>query len=334
VSPATRERLLGAEAAFERLVTIPLLAGIALVLVLAPLVLLLLTRLGKVSGPLRVELWQRYTSWLVLTALMLLPILLGPAWTIAAVLALSLLCYREFARATGLFREKLISLLVVLGIVVVAFASLDNWYHFFLALGPLTVAVIAAAAVVEDRPKGYTQRVGLGVFAFLLFGVCLGHLGFLANDRGYRPMLILILLAVELNDVFAFLVGKPLGRYKLAPNTSPNKTVAGALGALVLTTALVVAVGHFAFADTAMAQLSNLVGLGLLISVVGQLGDLTLSSIKRDIGIKDMGVTIPGHGGLLDRFNSLLLVAPAVYHYVKYVNDVGVGQPTRILTGG
>ena len=73
--------------------------------------------------------------------------------------------------------------------------------------------------------------------------------------------------------------------------------------------------------------------LGVLVSVAGQFGDLTLSSIKRDIGIKDMDVIIPGHGGLLDRFDSTLLVAPVAFHYVNYFAGPGPDPPVCILTG-
>jgi phosphatidate cytidylyltransferase len=255
-------------------------------------------------------------------------------WTILGIGLLSLLCYREYARATGLFREKTISLMVVLGILLITFSILDNWYRFFVALSPLTIAALAAAAILADRPKGYIQRVALGTFGFALFGACLGHLGYLANDENYRPLLLLTLVTVELNDVFAYISGKTLGRRKLAPNTSPNKTIGGAVGALVLTTLLVVALGWFVFRGTVLASLGHLIFLGILISVVGQLGDLMLSSIKRDLGLKDMAATIPGHGGLLDRFDSVLLVAPAVFHYVNYFVGVGVDQPVRIWTGG
>jgi len=128
---------------------------------------------------------------------------------------------------------------------------------------------------------------------------------------------------VELNDIFAFCCGKFFGRRKLAPQTSPGKTWGGALGAFVLTTALFAAVGASAFAGTVLATPVHLLTMGALLSFTGQLGDLVISSVKRDIGIKDMGATIPGHGGLLDRFDSLLFVGPALFHYVNYF--VGVG---------
>jgi phosphatidate cytidylyltransferase len=335
LNPATRERLFGYKHAFDHPVTRWMTLAIVVVLVIAPLVIVLLARLGRVGPSQRQELMRRYTSWLVIIPLMLVPILLGAAWTMAMVAVLSLLCYREYARATGLFREKMISLVVVLGIFVITFAVVDRWYTFFMALFPLTVGVIAAAAILADQPKGYIQRVALGVLGFTLFGAALGHLGYIANDRDYRPILLMVILAVEANDVFAYIAGKTLGHRKLAPNTSPNKTVGGALGALVLTTVLVAGLGHYVFAETPLDRWTQLVTLGIIVSVVGQLGDLMLSSIKRDLGIKDMGATIPGHGGLLDRFDSLILVAPAVFHYVNYI--VGIGQPpepVRIITGG
>ena len=147
-------------------------------------------------------------------------------------------------------------------------------------------------------------------------------------------MLFLLLFSVEMNDVFAYVVGKSCGRHRLAPVTSPGKTIEGAIGALALTTLLVTIIGHYVFQGTVLDRLDRLFILGLIISVVGQLGDLMLSSVKRDLGIKDMGVTLPGHGGLLYRFDSLILVAPAVFHYVGYFVGVGLDQVPRIMTGG
>jgi phosphatidate cytidylyltransferase len=328
------ERLFGYDQAFAHPVTIAVTAALAGVLLLVPLIISLLAKRGRIGTGQHKELMLRYYSWLVLIPLLLGPMLLGAAWTILGVGVLSLLCFREYARATGLFREWTISFMVVAGILAITFAEFDNWYRLFVALTPLTIASIAAAAILADRPKGYIQRVALGLFGFTLFGTCLGHIGYLANDSNYRPLLLLILLAVEMNDVFAYVTGNTLGRRKLVVNTSPNKTIRGAIGALVLTTLLVLAIGWFVFRGTVLANGVHLVVLGLLVSLVGQFGDLMLSSIKRDLGIKDMAATIPGHGGLLDRFDSLLLAAPAVFHYVNYFVGVGVDQPIRIFTGG
>jgi phosphatidate cytidylyltransferase len=331
---ATWQRLFGFRHAFDDPVTVVLTLAVAALLLLAPLLIFSTTRAAKSTADKRKELWDRYRSWIWLVLLILTPILAGAFWTIVAVATLSFLCYREYARITGLFRERTISLIVVIGILFLTFAELDSWYRLFVALFPLTVALIAIGGLIADQPKGYIQRVGLGVLGFALFGSALGNLGYMANDWNYRPILLLILCSVELNDIFAYICGHLFGHRKFVPNTSPNKTVGGALGALVLTTPLVAVIAHFIWRDTALDSAIRLIGLGIIISVVGQFGDLMLSSIKRDLGLKDTAKLIPGHGGLLDRFDSLILVAPAVFHYVNYFVGFAAGQPERIFTGG
>ena len=114
------------------------------------------------------------------------------------------------------------------------------------------------------------------------------------------------------------------------------------MGGVVLTMLLVMAIGPLIFPEdyrdshgiTASQELRYSAQLGLIIAVVGLLGNLTLSSLKRDLGIKDFGSVIPGHGGLLDRFDSLILVAPAAFHFLNYVAGVGIREPFQIITGG
>ncbi len=320
--------------AFDHPATVVIVSLVAVVLGLGYAVTLLLHRSGRIDEKLYRELMARLFSWALLVPMIMTPLLLGPGWWMAAVLALALLCYREFARLTGLFREHMLSLVVVSGIVLVHFAAFDHWYGFFAALAPLTVITIVAVAVIPDQPSGYIQRVALAIFAFLLFGVCFGHLAYIANDQLYRPILLMLIVTVEMNDVFAYVSGKLFGRRRLAPRTSPGKTVAGALGAMAGTTVLVTIFGGWIFRATIIAQPFNLLLLGIIISVAGQLGDLTLSSIKRDLGVKDAGSLLPGHGGLLDRFDSLILVAPAFFHYIGYFQGFGLDQPVRILSGG
>jgi phosphatidate cytidylyltransferase len=139
---------------------------------------------------------------------------------------------------------------------------------------------------------------------------------------------------VEINDIFAFCCGKTLGRHKLCPGTSPGKTVEGAVGAVVLTTALFTLLSGSVFAGTPMSALHLRVGLGVLLSITGQCGDLVMSSIKRDVGTKDFATLLPGHGGFLDRFDSLIFVGPVVLHVVGYIQGIGLDQPVRVFTGG
>jgi phosphatidate cytidylyltransferase len=316
--------------AFSHPATIGITAFLAALLAITPAIIEILQRLGKLTPKLRKELYERYFSWLVIVPLMVVPILLGRLWTIGALGLLSLFAYREFARATGFFRNRLLSATVVLGILLMISAMADHWYGFFVALPSLMISLLVIVAVLADQPKGYLQRVALAVFGFALFGVCLGHIGYFANDKSYRPILLLILLCVEINDVFAFCCGKVFGRRKLAPMTSPGKTWGGALGAFVLTTGLFAAIGSSVFAGTVLAAPVHLLTMGAILSFTGQLGDLVISSVKRDLGIKDMAATIPGHGGLLDRFDSLLFVGPALFHYISFFLGVGLDQPVRI----
>jgi phosphatidate cytidylyltransferase len=315
-------------------VTRGILAAVAAVLVISTVIIAGLGMTGKVSPALRKELWLRLGSWMVLLPLMLGPVVAGRVYTIAAVTTLGLLCLREYDRATGLFREPLITGVVAFCVLVVNFASLDHWYGFFVALWPLSVGLITIASIPSDRPKGYIQRTGLGIFAYMLFGAGLAHLGFMANDPNYRPFVLLLITAVAFNDVLAFTCGKTIGGPKLLPHTSPGKTISGALGALIGTSALVAVIAHYIFTGTRIDHPQWLIALGMLVSIGGQAGDLMLSSIKRDLGIKDMGTVIPGHGGLLDRFNSLLLVAPATFHLVYFFVGFGDDMPSRVFTGG
>ena len=333
MSQITRERLFGFRHAFDDRVTVVLTLTVLILLLLTPLLIFIVTRVANSTRDKRKELWDRYRSWIWLALFILIPILAGAFWTILAVATLSFLCYREYARITGLFRERTISLIVVIGILLITFSVLDNWYRLFVALFPLTVALIASGGLIPDQPKGYIQRVGLGLLGFARFGSALGHLGYMANEWNYRPIVLLIICAVELNDIFAYICGHVFGHRKFVPNTSPNKTVGGALGAIVLTTPLVALGAHFVWSSTVLDTPVRLLGLGIIVSVVGQFGDLMLSSIKRDLGLKDTAKLIPGHGGILDRFDSLILVAPAVFHYVNYFVGFAAGQPQKIFGG-
>jgi phosphatidate cytidylyltransferase len=277
---------------------------------------------GKLKPEKSRELKLRMWSWAAIILIFMVPISAGQVPVMVAMTALSLFCFNEYARAVGLFREKTMYAICAVGILLVNLAAADRWYNFFNALSILTCVVLSGLGIWKDQPKGYTQRVGLAVFGFMFFGYGLAHVSYLANDPNFRGIITFLILSTELNDVFAYVTGHLFGRKKLAPNTSPGKTIAGSIGALILTTALAGCVGPLIFAGTQMANVWLCLPLGLIISTSGQLGDLMLSSVKRDIGVKDLGSVIPGHGGFLDRFDSLVLVAPAAFHFINYFNGI------------
>jgi len=315
-------------------VTFWIAVSLVTVLAFTPVLFLALEKAGRLTPALKSDLWTRYRSWLFLVPLIVGPVLCGRLPAALGVGVLAVACYREFARAVGLFRHRAISAVVTLGILLTTFAVADRWYGFFMALTSLTVSLIVIVALFADEPRGYIQRVALGMFAFVLFGICLGHLGYFANYPRGLPLLLAIILCVELNDIFAYCSGKLFGRRKLAPQTSPNKTLGGALGALLLTSGLFAFLVHCILPGTPLDRPAHLLTLGFLLSLTGQWGDLVMSSIKRDLGIKDMAATIPGHGGLLDRFDSLLFVGPALFHYIRYFGQVDVEAATRVFSGG
>jgi phosphatidate cytidylyltransferase len=327
--------LFDADRVLDDPVTTSILLAIAMLLALTAPAARLLFALRWIDDRLYEDVMRRWQSWLWLVLLMVIPLLLGQIWVMGTVAVISVLCYGEYARATGLAKEKVIHGVIILAIAAVTFAVMAHEAELFFAAAALSVALIAIVTIAQDRPQGFLQRLGPALLGFLLFGYFLGYLGYIANDRHYRPILLLIVLSVELNDVFAFCIGKGIGGRRLIPNTSPAKTVAGSVGALALTMLLVVGLGRLVFAGTPADRLDYLLILGAMISILGQFGDLLVSAIKRDLGIKDMGSVVPGHGGLLDRFDSLVLVAPAVFHYLSWqLGPLGSGPHERLFTGG
>ncbi len=292
-------------------------------LLLAGLLLGLLRLSGHdVSSPLRT-----YRGWLIMIPIVLGTLLLGREATIVGVSLLAVFGFREFARATGLYEDWWLTGIVYLAIFALGAVSLvtdprldqPGWYGFFMALPTFVIALILLVPVLRNRAQGELQKVALAIFGFIYFGWMFMHLGFLANTSNAYGYLLFLIFAVEINDVAAFTFGKAFGKRKLREHISPNKTLAGSIGAitvsLLLPWLLWFSFPHF---NPALLILT-----GLIVGIGGQLGDLVISYIKRDIGIKDMGATIQGHGGILDRVDSMIFVAPIFFHMVRWFNGAG-----------
>ncbi|MBK1829023.1 phosphatidate cytidylyltransferase [Haloferula rosea] len=289
------------------------LAGAAIAaLVVGWIVTVSLHRLGRTSPGLHHELVLRLRTWTLIIPATTLPILLGPVGIAAALLALGFVCFREFARAVGIHLDRFLLTSVLTGLVMVAIAIARHDSQLLLLSAPVVGLLTAGTSVFKDQPHGYLKRVGLTNLGFMLCGLWPGHLGFLGSSSSNATLLLWFILSIELNDVFAFLSGKLIGGPRLCPRTSPGKTRGGLVGAMILTTTFVTLSGMFLFDGQALGRVLLLIPLGALTSLSGALGDLILSSIKRDLRLKDLSQSLPGHGGMLDRCDSLLFAAPVI----------------------
>lgn len=300
--------------------------GLGAAAVLSAAGALLLVLRSKLGDEGFAKVWATYRSWWIMIPLVLAVVALGRTAVIVALALVAALGVREFASATGLARDRWMSATVYIGVAAVALLSwlpdprLDGqgWYGMFMALPVYVVAAILTVPVLRNRHAGQLQRIGLALAAFIYFGWMFGHLGFLANAEAGMGYLLYLCFAVVAGDVAAYTFGRLFGRHALRDQISPNKTLEGALGSAALSMLLPFLL-RFSFPDFSLVQLLL---TGLIVGVGGQLGDLTISTFKRDLGIKDMGASIPGHGGVLDRVDSLIFVAPLFFHMVRWTEGL------------
>lgn len=196
-----------------------------------------------------------------------------------------------------------------------------GWYGMFVIFIPVYVFLILPVRLVLSRETaGFVasaSQIQWGLMAFV-FG--LSHLGFLLvmpptldGESNGRALLLFLVFVTEISDVLQYVWGKTFGRRKILPSVSPNKTWEGFLGGI--TTTVLISIGlrfltPFTVAETAIvALMTTLAGFG---------GGAVMSAVKRDFGVKDFGGLIPGHGGMLDRVDSLCYAAPIFFHYVRY----------------
>lgn len=263
--------------------------------------------------------WDAYTGWLAMIPIIALAIVLGRWAVIAGVTLLSAFGFREFARATGLSRDRLAAGAVYVLVLFTGVIAWTNRFDAFRAMPIVAASVLVILPIVRNRFEGQLRTVSLSVFAFVYFCWMFTHIAFLANGPNPYGYLIFLPLATELNDVSAFVFGRLLGRRALRDQISPRKTWSGALGALAVSLALPWAL-RFLLPSFSAGQLLL---AGLLTGIGGQLGDLVISVFKRDMVVKDLGSGIPGHGGVLDRIDSLIFVAAPFLYLVRYVHGMG-----------
>ena len=275
------------------------------------------------------ELRTRLLATLVLMPLFLAVVVVGHEPFLGAVLLLTGVAAWEFQSMAA---RKDFPVRWPLGVAfALAFPLL-----FYVDAGARDVVAVTTAGVVgmtlaqlaAGGPREAITAVSASVFAALYSGVLFGHFVLvreIAREMPGSPYWTgAVLLAIPLaltwaNDTAAYAIGRAWGRRKLAPTISPGKSVEGAVGALLVTVAVAVPLLWLVNRWVPVFTAADGFALGLLVGVAAPCGDLVESCFKRDAGVKDVSRLIPGHGGVLDRFDSLLFAVPVFYYYVRGV---------------
>ena len=272
------------------------------------------------------EVQVRYLSWLAIAALALGGLAAGRAAWIALVGLLSLAAFREYARAVGLWMDRGFQGVVYVFIVLIFLTAWwpyatepgaepgMGWYGLFVVMPVWAILFVLLVPIVRGRYEHMLQRLALSIVGVLYFGWMLAHLAFLVNLPEGVGLVLFLTFLVAVNDVSAFVLGKSFGRRKLRPLLSPGKTWEGAVGALLVA----VACGWMLRWLVPAHPPVHVLVVSALVGAAATAGDLALATLKRDLGIKDWGHLVPGHGGILDRVNSLLFATPVFFHYTRY----------------
>ena len=270
------------------------------------------------------ELRARTWSWWIMTALFLFVILVHTTVSIIALALLSYLALKEFYTLVHLrIADRRAVLLAYLSIPVQFWWVYTHWYNMFVIFVPVYMfLIIAFRLVIAGETQRFMTSVGKMHWGLMAFVYGLGYLAYIlvmdhkpgtVMPAGNVGLLLYLVFLAEFNDIVQYVFGKTLGKHKLAPSVSPNKTWEGLLGGLICISLLAVLLRFLTPMDPWFA-----LGAGAIIGITGPIGGLVISAIKRDVGVKDSGTLIPGHGGILDRVDSLCFSAPVFFHYFGY----------------
>jgi len=263
----------------------------------------------------------RVRAWWVMCALVFSAIILGTITTIVLVALLSFLALREFITLAPTRRADHHTLFwcffIILPLQYVLVGM--RWYGMMAIFIPVWAYLfVAIRSTLSGDHRLYLERTakiqwGLMITVYCLS--CLPALLMLTIPGCAHPadLLLFLLVVVQLSDVFQYVWGKLLGRHRIAPHLSPNKTWEGFLGGILTATG----VGAGLWWMTPFTPL-HAAEMALIITVMGFFGGIVMSAIKRDAGGKDFGATIAGHGGILDRIDSLCFSAPVFFHLVRF----------------
>ena len=265
---------------------------------------------------------DRIKAWWVMVGVFATANLAGLTATVALFCLLSFLALKEFVNLTpareGDRRSRLLAFALLVPFQY--FLVWLDWYGMFALLIPVYAFLfIPTINAAHGDPEQFLERTAKLQWGLMISVYCLSHAPALLTLQipGYEgenaKLLLYLVLVVQISDVLQYVWGKTTGKRPIAPNISPNKTVEGFVGGVASATI----VGTLLWWATPFNPFQAWL-MALLIALAGFAGGLTMSAIKRDRGVKDFGTLIEGHGGVLDRIDSICFSAPLFFHVVRY----------------
>ena len=304
--------------------TLALFGGLLAVLSVASLIGYLLARRQPAGAPSPTieNLNARIRAWWVMVALIGIALLLGKPGVIVLFALASFAALREFATLTETRRGDHYALAVSFFVVlpIQYYLVWIEWYGLFAIFIPVYVfLLLPLVAALRGETTRFMARIAEQQWGLMIAVYCVSYVPALLTlpIRGFESRKVLLvaflILVVQASDVLQYVWGKLFGRHKIAPLLSPSKTVEGFLGGILSASAL----GAGLWWLTPFSPL-HAAAMALAITLMGFCGGLVMSAIKRDRGVKDWGWIIEGHGGMLDRVDSVIFAAPVFFHLTRY----------------
>lgn len=299
------------------------LAGIFAILVIATLIISILSGLYPQKD--HAELKQRIHSWWVMAGLFSLAILLSHNISLAFFAFVSFLALKEYLSLIPTRRADRRVLFWAYAAIPIQYLWIGmSWYGMFIIFIPVYLFLfLPMRMVIIGETKEFLRAAGTLHWGLMTTVFSLSHAAYLMvlpasrNPVAGGPGLVLYLVFLtEFNDVAQYIWGKTMGSHRVIPKVSPNKTWEGLIGGIATTVMLAVVLASWLTPLTLTESLTA----GFIIGLGGFIGDVTISALKRDLGVKDSGSLLPGHGGILDRVDSLTYTAPLFFHFVYYMH--------------
>lgn len=300
----------------------PLLVAILAVYLILILSSLLLRLLQLSRGPLP-ELASRIKSWWVMVSIFTVAVFIYQPLSAVFLGLMSYLALKEYFSIIPTRKiDRLVLLAAYLAVPVQYWLAYCGDFGLFIVFIPVWMFLLLPTLMaLQGDTTGYLRSVGMLSWGLMMTVFTLSHMAYLlfsgnaANPAaGGAGLLFFLVFTAQFNDVAQYTWGKLYGRHKITPTVSPKKTWEGFLGGAATSVVVAALAGPLLTPmDWQWAALS-----GAIIAVSGFLGDITESAFKRDLGVKDSGGLIPGHGGILDRVDSLTYAAPVFVHFFRY----------------